>query len=115
MIDEDLVRAIADKCDIEDASTFVRLVLDELVKKNRLYENADPWFTRQADGTIWEHWPEGVRSALVSREFVEQFVRDAACAHAVRERGHYDTCGATLTGQPDDCNCPHWFTCGRGE
>lgn len=43
-----------------------------------LYPNADPWFTRHADGRVDLHWPGGVDRALISREVAEQMAADAS-------------------------------------
>jgi hypothetical protein len=39
------------------------------------HPTADPWATRNQDGTITLHWPDDVAYALCSRELIEEMVK----------------------------------------
>ena len=43
---------------------------------HRHYPGANPWFVRNADGTVTGTWPEGVDCALVSRELLDGLVEN---------------------------------------
>jgi hypothetical protein len=49
-------------------------------------------------------WVSGLNAVRRSRDRAENALR--SLAELVVERGHHDTCGAALTEQPGDCNCP---------
>jgi hypothetical protein len=50
-------------------------------------------------------WVAGLDALRRSRDRAEAAVVELA--EGVIARGHYDTCGASLTEQLGDCNCPY--------